>query len=97
MLYFKVPVIDGVMDIDYSYLSNGIGLNGEQAVVELREGADVRESWEPITKDEFESHIPQEEDSQRKPSLEDKIDQLQQDNLLLMLALTDLYERLGDE
>lgn len=52
-MYFRVPVNNGVMDIDYRLLIQGIGISGTEAIVNLHPDAIVRESWVSITEDEF--------------------------------------------
>ena len=54
MSFFLVPVINGVTDIDYLYLLEGIQTkDGTQCYVKLRSGYVVRPSWQEITEDEF--------------------------------------------
>lgn len=52
-MYYKVPIIDGVMDIDYDFLISAYTVSPIEAVVMLKEGFEVRESWQEISKDEF--------------------------------------------
>jgi hypothetical protein len=53
MDYFKVPVNDGVLDIDYDYLQEGVQISAVECLVLLRPGATVRPSWQAITVEEF--------------------------------------------
>lgn len=52
-MYYIVPVINGVLDIDYRDLIEGIQTATDTCHVRLRDGADVRGSWMAITADEF--------------------------------------------
>ena len=53
MRYYIVPVNNGVLDIDYRDLQEGIHTNADTCHVRLRDGAEVRESWTEITEAEF--------------------------------------------
>lgn len=53
MSYFIVPVNDGLLDIDYYYLIEGIQISATQCYVALREGFTVRDTWEEITEEQF--------------------------------------------
>lgn len=58
MLHVKVPLINGEMDIDYRGLIAGFQLSEGLAFVQLKEGAEVRESWELSTEEEFNALKP---------------------------------------
>jgi len=53
MNYFIVPVNDGVLDIDYLYLQEGVQNSETECYVKLKSGAYVRESWQSITEEQF--------------------------------------------
>jgi len=55
MEYFVVPVNDGVLDIDYAYLAEGVQNSETSCYVELREGSTVRNTWQAITKEQFDT------------------------------------------
>lgn len=59
-MYFKVPIIDGVLDIDYEYMMSGISTSDTEAYVKLREGYALRPSWESVTEEEWISVQPPE-------------------------------------
>ena len=52
MLYI-VPIENGVLDIDYRDLQEGVQTTAETCHVRLRDGAEVRASWTEITEAEF--------------------------------------------
>ena len=52
MLYI-VPIENGVLDIDYRDLQEGVQTTAETCHVKLRDGAEVRESWTEITEADF--------------------------------------------
>ena len=54
-MYYIVPVNAGRLDIDYTYLQEGIQTSASECYVMLREGAEVRASWQEITEEEFNS------------------------------------------
>ena len=53
MRYYIVPVNNGVLDIDYRDLQEGIHTNADTCHVRPRDGAEVRESWTEITEAGF--------------------------------------------
>ena len=53
MEYFVVPVNDGVLDIDYAYLAEGVQNSETSCYVELRAGVPVRDTWHEITEEQF--------------------------------------------
>lgn len=58
MGFYKVPIYGGVLDIDYLYMIEGktiaIDNNGNGlAVVYMRDEAEVRNSWEQLTLEEY--------------------------------------------
>lgn len=53
MVYYIVPVNNGLLDIDYLYLQEGIQTSATECYVKLRDGATVRDSWQVITEDQF--------------------------------------------
>lgn len=55
MKYYRVPVNNGEFDIDYLYLVEGVGVSDTEAYVKLREGFDIRESWQEITELEWQA------------------------------------------
>lgn len=53
MGFFKVPIPNGLLDIDYRYLVEGINTNDSEAYVRLRDDVELRPTWVSITEDEF--------------------------------------------
>lgn len=74
-MYYKVPINDGVLDIDYNFLEHGVGVSQTEAYVKLREGYTIRPSWQSITEEEWllAQSNPEPEQS---PTLEEKVDVL---------------------
>lgn len=54
-MFYIVPVTNGVLDIDYDYLLEGIQTSENECYVKLREGVTARETWTEITEQEFEA------------------------------------------
>ena len=52
MLYV-VPAVDGVLDIDYKDLQEGVQSSATECYVRLRDGAIVRPTWQVVTEQEF--------------------------------------------
>ena len=93
--YFKVPVIGGVLDIDYYHLEQGISISETEALVKLREGFKVRESWQEITEEEWLLvQPPAPEPTEPPETTEQKLTRLEAQNIILMDALADLYEEI---
>ncbi len=94
-MYFKVPVLNGELDINYMYLEQGISMSGAEAYVKLRPGFEVRESWQPITEEEWLSVQPPEpEPIPQLETTEQKLARLEEQNLILMDALATTFEEL---
>lgn len=53
--YFVVPVSNGVLDIEYRDLIQGIQTSATECYVKLREQAEPRGTWTTITEQEFEA------------------------------------------
>lgn len=53
MKYFKVPITNGVLDIDYRDMIEGINHNDYEAYVRLKDGVEVKDTWTAIAEDEF--------------------------------------------
>lgn len=53
MNYYIVPVTNGLLDIDYAYLAEGIQNTETSCYVALRAGVLVREPWQAITEEQF--------------------------------------------
>jgi len=53
MVYYIVPVNNGILDIDYFFLAQGVQLSETECYVALRAGAEVRQSWQAITEEQF--------------------------------------------
>ena len=58
MKYYMVSVNNGVLDIDYEYLQEGIQINDTTAYVVLREGFTVRPTWQEITAEQLNQAKP---------------------------------------
>ena len=93
--YFKVPVIGGVLDIDYYHLEQGISISETEALVKLREGFKVRESWQEITEEEWILAQPPESGlAEPTETIEQKLTRLESQNIILMDALATTFEEL---
>ena len=53
MLYFVVPVNNGLLDIDYGDLIEGIQTSATECYVKLRDIATIRDTWQAITEEQF--------------------------------------------
>lgn len=92
-MFFKVPVINGTLDINYEYLEQGIQISDTESYVKLRPGFEVRESWQPITEEEWLSVQPPEPEPAPPPeTTEEKLARLEEQNLILMDALATTFE-----
>ncbi|MBN6186396.1 hypothetical protein JQN58_05270 [Aneurinibacillus sp. BA2021] len=83
-MFFNVPIINGVLDIDYEDLLGAFVISDSMALVRLKEYATKRDSWVEITKEEFERHLP-------KPN--DPIAQILSDQNAVMFGLMDVYSK----
>jgi hypothetical protein len=91
--YFKVPVIGGVLDIDYYHLEQGISISETEALVKLREGFKVRESWQEIMEEEWILAQPPESGlAEPTETTEQKLTRLDSQNIILMDALATVFE-----
>ena len=54
-MYYIVPVNNGMLDIDYADLIQGIQTTATECYVKLREQSEPRGTWIAITEQEFES------------------------------------------
>ncbi len=92
-MYFKVPIVNGEMDIPYEYLEQGVQISENEAYVKLREGYEVRESWMEITEEEW--LVVQPVISGPPPETpEEKLARMEEQNLILMDALATTFEEL---
>lgn len=90
-MFFKVPVIEGELDIDYKYLEQGVQISENEAYVKLREGYEVREPWMEITEEEW--LVVQPVISGPPPeTTEQKLTRLESQNIILMDALATAFE-----
>jgi hypothetical protein len=88
MKYFKIPNVNGVLDIDYIDLLEGITISVTEAVVSLRDETEQRETWEIITEEEFNQYKPEAPTSSSTPTT---MEELKENQLILMGAIADLY------
>lgn len=93
-MFFKVPVLNGVLDIDYKYLEQGIQVSETEAYVKLREGFMTRGSWVPITEVQFEALKPMPGPGEPPETTEEKLARLEEQNLILMDALATTFEEI---
>jgi hypothetical protein len=94
-MFFKVPVINGTLDIDYEYMEQGVQSSETEAYIKLRKGFTTRESWRPITEEEWLSVQPPEPEPVPPPeTTEQKLARLEEQNLILMDALATTFEEL---
>lgn len=54
-MFYRVPVNNGTVDIDYRDLQEGIQTSSGECLVKLRGDAAVRESWGVVAKEDFEA------------------------------------------
>lgn len=93
-MYFKVPVIAGILDMDYKYLLKAIQITTTEAYVCVREGVEIRDSWQSITEEEWLNVQPPEPLPQTPETTEQKLARLEEQNLILMDALATTFEEL---
>jgi len=55
MKFFIVPVNNGLLDIDYADLVEGIQTTATECYVKLRDIAAIRDTWLGITEEQFET------------------------------------------
>jgi hypothetical protein len=95
-VYYKVPINNGLLDIDYDFLETGIQISENESAVKLRSGAVVRPSWILMTEADFETLKPVSDTTitlpPSVPTLQEQIISLQADNLILMDALATTFE-----
>lgn len=90
-MHYKVPVVEGRLDIDYADMMEGLNTEPGTACVKLRETAEVRDGWEPITEEEFEAHRPPKPEPQ--PDEPTEIDIIGQQLVEKDLQILDLQEQ----
>jgi hypothetical protein len=73
-VFFSVPIIDGVLDIDYNYMLENIIISPTEAYVKMKNGHIPRESWAEIDQAVFDALVPPEISQTR----EDRLAQLEQ-------------------
>jgi len=92
-LNFIVPINDGLLEVDYEFLEQGIQISETECYVKMRPGFAVRPSWQEITEAEFEAVKPPIPDSSQPSSTnEEKLARLEKQNLILMDALATTFE-----
>ena len=74
--FYIVPHTAGLMDIDYTTLSQGFIVSDTQAYVELLPDTAPRESWQEITEAEFNVAKPVISTPSPPATLEEKVDAL---------------------
>lgn len=52
-MFYKVPTNNGILDIDYSFLIEGVQISTTECYVKLKNNALVRDSWQEVTEEEF--------------------------------------------
>lgn len=93
-VYFKVPVINGEMDIPYEYMVQGIQVSNTEAYVALRPGFTERGSWTEVTEAEWiaiQPVIP----TPAQPSIEQQLAEVKQNQLILMDAIATVFETIS--
>lgn len=90
MKFFKVPILNGILDIDYKDMIEGISVGDNTAYVALHDDARVRESWEEVTEEEFRQYLPQNNDSGQEIITQDMI------NSELLLNQAELIEKINN-
>ena len=88
MAFFKIPNLNGQLDIDYCDLLEGITISDTKAVVALKDEVEQREGWEVITEEQFNQYKPE---ISTPTSIPATIDELKENQLILMGAIADLY------
>lgn len=97
--YYKVAVIDGdILNLDtYPYIVESLQNTDTERWVKVKEECPAGEGWREVTEaeyNEFKETYFQTPPENTDPSLEEKIAQLQNDNLILMDALATTFEEL---
>src|SRR5699024_9557594 len=65
-MFYKVPIIDGVLDIDYTDMKRGITIDSTAAIIETNEDFKPKDSWLSSSEDEFLSYINEKEHKLRE-------------------------------
>jgi hypothetical protein len=99
-MYAIVPAVDGVPQIGQRNLHSGISISGTEAVVWC--DGEPEEGWQVLTEEEYREEVkritgayPVEPETATEPeTVEQKLSRLEQQNLILMDALADLYEEI---
>lgn len=90
MNYYKVPINQGILDINYDNLVEGIAISETEAVVVLRDSSEQRETWTSITEEQFNLCRPQVPTPPFTPEI--TLEEIKENQLILMEALADIYE-----
>lgn len=88
-MYYKVPLIDGVLDADYNYLESMIIIESAFAYAKLRDGHTVRPSWQIISEDEIQAALMLLDSPE---TTEQKLARIEEQNLILMDALATTFD-----
>jgi hypothetical protein len=99
-MYAIVPAVDGMPQICQRNLHSGISISGTEAVVWC--DGEPEEGWRVLTEEEYREEVkritgayPVEPETAPEPeTVEQKLACLEQQNLILMGALADLYEEI---
>ncbi len=95
-MYAKVPAIDGIPQVGTRFLHLGVSISDNEAVVHV-EGDALDPGWVELTEEEYRQYVPESEYVEPVPqpeTTEQKLARLEQQNLILMGAIADLYEEI---
>ena len=88
-MYYKVPVIDGRLDMNYDDCIDAIVIDESEALIHVKNKHDKKETWVEIAQSDFENVKPK-EDITYQLSLQD----IAEENLLETKYQTALLELL---
>lgn len=92
-MYAKVPAIDGIPQVGTRFLHLGVGISDNEAVVHV-EGDALDPGWVEMTEEEYRQYVPESEHAPQPEPADQKLARLEQQNLILMGAIADLYEEI---
>jgi hypothetical protein len=88
-LYVKVPAVDGVPQIGNRHLYIGVSISPTEAVCHIDDGK-LENGWIELTEEEFRQPVPE----PAPETTEQKLTRIEEQNLIIMSALADLYEEI---
>ena len=94
-MYFKIPMVNGLLDIDYEDMLEGIMFSETESYVKVQDSATVRDSWAEITEEEFNTKKAAPYEIIPQKTTRQQIEELKQNQLILMDAIATLYETMN--